>query len=89
MESQPQKPNNYLAWAIVSTILCCLPFGIVSIVYAAKVDSLWITGQHEESIAASKKAKAWMQTAVISGAIFWLLYLFFIVIVTAWSQQFR
>lgn len=33
--NQPQfPPNNHLALAIITTILCCLPAGIVSIVYA-------------------------------------------------------
>ena len=30
-------PNN-LVWAILTTLFCCLPLGIVSIVHAAKVD---------------------------------------------------
>ena len=33
------KPDNWLVWAILSTILCCLPLGIVSIIYATKVDN--------------------------------------------------
>ena len=40
---QPQKPINgttYLIFAIISTILCCLPLGIVAIVYASKINSL-------------------------------------------------
>ena len=30
-------PNN-LVWAILATLFCCLPGGIVAIVYAARVD---------------------------------------------------
>jgi hypothetical protein len=30
-------PNN-LVWAILSTLFCCLPLGVVSIVYASQVD---------------------------------------------------
>ena len=33
----PPMPDNYLALAIISTIFCCLPFGVVSIVYATQV----------------------------------------------------
>ena len=29
-----RRPDNYLVWAILTTILCCLPFGVVSIVFA-------------------------------------------------------
>lgn len=35
---QPQL-NNYLMPAIFATMCCCLPFGIVSIVYAAQVNA--------------------------------------------------
>lgn len=53
------KPNNYLVWAILGTIFCCLPFGIVSIVYASKVDSLWLTGNYFAATEAARKAKTW------------------------------
>ena len=32
----PLKPNNWLWQSIVATILCCLIFGVVGIIYAAK-----------------------------------------------------
>ncbi len=53
------KPNNYLVWAILGTIFCCLPFGIVSIVYASKVDGLWLTGNYFAATEAARKAKTW------------------------------
>lgn len=73
--SQPvQKPDNYLAWAILSTILCCLPFGVVSIVYSSKVDSLWVVGDHAGARDAAQKAKNWMVVAVATAVGFWVLY---------------
>ena len=71
VRQQPRgpKPSNYLVWAILSTIFCCLPFGIVSIVYAAKVDNLWNAGKYYEAEDASRKAKIWMLVAVIIGVI--------------------
>ncbi|WP_417935251.1 CD225/dispanin family protein [Flagellimonas maritima] len=32
----PPKPDNYLVWAILSTIFCCIGTGIASIIYASK-----------------------------------------------------
>ena len=32
-------PPNHLVWAILSTLFCCLPLGIASIVFAAQVNS--------------------------------------------------
>ncbi len=64
------KPESYLVWGIVTALLCCLPFGIVSIVYAAKVDAFWAGGQHASAIEASRKAKKWaIIAAATAGAI--------------------
>ena len=39
-----REPENYLVWAILCTVLCCLPIGIVSIVYSTKVSGLVVPG---------------------------------------------
>ncbi len=49
------KPDSNLVWAILTTLFCCLPFGIVSIVYASKVDSYWAQGNLPAAQDASKK----------------------------------
>ena len=33
-----QQVPNFLVWAILVTLFCCLPFGIISIIYAVQVD---------------------------------------------------
>lgn len=65
------KPNNYIIWAILSTILCCVPFGIVSIVYASKVNILWRSGRYNEAKEASENAKGW---ALFSFAIGFVIF---------------
>lgn len=54
-----QKPQSWLWLGIVTTLLCCLPTGIASIVYASKVDNLWNMGDYQGAIDASKKAQMW------------------------------
>jgi hypothetical protein len=53
-------PPNYLVWAILTTVLCCLPLGVVSIVFAAQVNSKWaagdVAGAHDSSAKARKFA---------------------------------
>lgn len=61
-----RKPDNCLVWAILTTVLCCLPFGIVSIVYASKVDSEWALGHYDEAEDAARKARTW---AIVSAAV--------------------
>ena len=72
-----QPPDNYLVWAILSTIFCCLPFGIVSIVYSTKVAGLWAQGQFAEAQAASANAKKWAIISAIAGPV---IYAIFVVI---------
>jgi hypothetical protein len=56
-----RRPNipTYLAQAILVTLFCCLPFGIVSIVYAAQVNSKLAAGDIAGAREASDKAKMW------------------------------
>lgn len=59
MNQQQPRPQNYLVLAILTTIFCCLIPGIVSIVYAAKVNGLYAEGRYDEAMAASRNAKTW------------------------------
>ncbi len=77
------RPDNYLVWAILSTVLCCLPFGIVSIVYAAKVNGLFDANQYEAALEASKNAKKWAIIAAVIGVI----YIIFVLIGAAALQH--
>lgn len=56
----PVKPSSYLVLSIICTILCCLPAGIVAIVYSCKVNSLWDSGQYAKATAASRNALTWI-----------------------------
>lgn len=69
--SQPvaQPPNNYLVWAILSTVLCCLPLGVVSIVFSTQVNSKWAMGDVAGAQDASKKAKQFALWALIVGVV--------------------
>lgn len=69
-----KKPSSYLALAILCTLFCCLPFGIVSIFYSAKVDSLWLAGRQTEAREASKKAWMWAMISVACTAVVSVVY---------------
>lgn len=72
---QTPPPPNYLIWAILATILCCLPFGIVSIVYAAQVNSKWQSGDAQGAMSASKNAKTWAWVSFFSALGILVFYL--------------
>jgi hypothetical protein len=60
---------SYLAQSILVTIFCCVPFGIVAIVYAARVSSLLAAGDYQGALEASSKAKMWCWIAFLPGLI--------------------
>lgn len=78
----PEIPN-YLWQAIVVTVLCCMPFGIPAIVFAAKVDGLKTRGETAQAMEASKQAKKWCIVALASGLTVGILYVLFVVLVMA------
>ncbi|HEV2248472.1 MAG TPA: CD225/dispanin family protein [Terriglobia bacterium] len=51
--------ENYLVFAILTTVLCCLPAGIPAIVYAAQVNGKLQQGDLAGAQAASNNAKMW------------------------------
>ena len=75
MENKPPRPSSYLALAIISTILCCLPTGIVSIIYATKVNSAYEDGKYDEANRASKNAKLWGFVSVGIALLGWVIYI--------------
>jgi Interferon-induced transmembrane protein len=68
---------NYLVPAILTTLFCCLPFGIVSIVYAAQVNGKLAAGDRAGALQASQNAKTWAWLSFGFG-IFLLVVLLFL-----------
>ena len=73
------KPDNYLVQAILATVFCCLPFGIVAIVFASQVDSKYAGGDYAGANEASENAKKWTNISVILGLVGVGLYLLLVV----------
>ncbi|GAA1507245.1 hypothetical protein GCM10009740_41010 [Terrabacter terrae] len=59
-------PPNRLALAILCTIMCFTPFGIVAIVKATSVRSKWAMGQFDEAYRASRSVKTWCLLAALA-----------------------
>jgi Interferon-induced transmembrane protein/GYF domain 2 len=72
-------PKNWLIESILVTILCCLPLGIVGIIYASRVDTLWKNGQWDEAYKASQEAGKWVKMGLILGVIGIILYILLMV----------
>ncbi len=72
--AESKSVPNYLVQAILCTIFCCLPFGIVAIVYAAQVNGKVTAGDMAGAQASSKSAKTWCWVAFGVGLAGIILY---------------
>jgi hypothetical protein len=80
---KPPKPDNYLVWAIITTLLCCLPLGIVAIIFAAQVDGKYHSGDYQGARNASDKARLFSIISAVSGVVVAVVYIIVVVFAVA------
>jgi hypothetical protein len=66
---------NYLVQSILVTLCCCMPFGIVAIVYAAQVNAKLAGGDIAGALESSRNAKMWSWIGFACGAVISLIYM--------------
>lgn len=74
----PAKIQNYLVHSILATVLCCLPAGIVGIVYASQVNGKLAAGDIAGAQKASQNARLWTIISVVAGLVFGAIYFVFL-----------
>ena len=70
----PPSVPTHLVWAILSTILCCNPLGIVSIVYAVQVNTHLLRGDIPRAQGSSRLARNWAVATVAVSVVGWIIY---------------
>lgn len=78
--SAPPMPSTYLWQSVVVLLLCCLPLGIVALVFAIQVSSRHQSGDYAGAVDASGKARTWATVAFIAGLLFYVLNAFLIAV---------
>ena len=75
MGAQATVPNN-LVIAIIATVVsfvfCCLPHGVISLIYALQVNKKAAVGDTAGAMAAAASAKTWGMISIIV-AVVWLV----------------
>lgn len=66
--------NNYLIPSVLVTLCCCLPFGIVAIIYAAQVNTKLSVGDYAGAEASAKSAKMWCWIGFALGLVIAICY---------------
>jgi Interferon-induced transmembrane protein len=75
----PANVPNYLIPAIIS-LFCCLPLGVVGVIFAAQVNGKVAAGDTQGAMDSSKKAKLFSFIAIGLGLAFVICYVLFFVI---------
>lgn len=73
--SESLPPKNYLVESILATIFCCLPFGIIGIINAARVENAFYSGDETEAERLSGQALKWVKIAFFTGIAAVVIYL--------------
>lgn len=71
--SKPPMPKTWLVESILATLFCCLPFGIIGIVYAARVESSYSRGDYQTADRSSKEAGRWTKLSIFLALALYIL----------------
>ncbi len=74
-EFREPMPPTFMVWAVISTVCCCLPLGVVAIFFAAQVSTKYYARDFEGSKKASERAELWIILAIALGVAFNILYM--------------
>ncbi len=80
-------PDNYLVWAILTTIFCCVPLGIVSIVYSTQVSSKYYAGDYVGAAASSENAKKWAIWSAVASVALTVLFVLLAIVLALLSSS--
>jgi hypothetical protein len=69
-----ESVESNLALAIAVTVLCCMPFGLVGIVYANQVNAKALAGDVAGAKKAAKDARTWSLLGLGFGAVVGVAY---------------
>jgi len=76
-----EKPNNNLAIAIIATVLsfvfCCIPHGLISLIFALQVDKKAAAGDIAGAINSARQAKIFGFISIGVAAIALVISIFF------------
>ncbi len=60
-------PESNMIWAVLATLFCAWPLGIVAIVKASRVANLWYNGNYGAARDAAESAKKWSIASAAVG----------------------
>lgn len=79
-EAKSPMPKTWLIESILVTLFCCLPFGIVALIYSSRVESRFFAGRIAEAQEASRSARTWVLVSLFTAIGSFFIYLLFMIV---------
>ncbi len=71
-------PQTYLPWNVLATVCCCLPAGIIGIIFSARVSKKYNEGDIEGARRASEGAAWCLMISIVLGLVCWPFQMLFV-----------
>lgn len=68
-EGMPPMPATYLGWNIAATLLCCLPAGVIGVIFSVMTRDKYQRGDYEGAKQASSRAGVCLILSLVLGLI--------------------
>ncbi|XP_033102317.1 uncharacterized protein LOC117105307 [Anneissia japonica] len=78
------KPRNFLGMAIYVTLCCCLPCGVIGLVYSIDSSSRFDRGDYAGAVSAASKAKEWSIRGLVFGIMSIVLITACLILMSIW-----
>ncbi|XP_033101321.1 uncharacterized protein LOC117104576 [Anneissia japonica] len=78
------KPRNFLGMAIYVTLCCCLPCGIIGLVYSIDSSNRFDRGDYTGAVSAASKAKQWSIRGLVYGIVSIVLFTAYFILMFIW-----
>lgn len=73
-------PKTWLVESILVTCFCCLPFGVMGIINATKIEEEYRCGNYQQVLQRSKQAKKWTLLGFFIALGIFVIYMLILVI---------
>lgn len=90
MPEPPPEPSTptvrtYLSWALVATVLCFLPLGLVALYFGLRVNGAIAGGRRDDAARYSRIARRWLVATVLVGALIYAIVVIVFALLGAYS----
>ncbi|MDR1719140.1 MAG: CD225/dispanin family protein [Dysgonamonadaceae bacterium] len=79
--SDQKIPKSWMVESILVTLFCCMPLGVIGLIYASGVESKFRVGDYEGARIASANARQWVIVSFVLGLLIGIIVLLYVIFI--------